>query len=227
VSTSRSNSTRKARLFIVDDHPIVRQGLALVINQEPDLLVCGEAVARQEALTSIAQLHPDLAVVDLSLQNSNGMDLIKDLKEHCPTVPVLALSMHDEMVVAERALRAGARGYIMKQEAPNKLLDAIRCVLGGGIYASDAVHSQLLRAVSEARPRNGASRMSRLSDRELQVFQLVGEGRSTREIAEHLDLSIKTVETHYKRIKRKLGLNNATELLQHAALWVAGSSSRP
>jgi len=226
MSPNTPTSPRKTRVFLVDDHPIIRRGLAQIINQEPDLSVCGEAVSREEAFAAIALLRPDLAVVDLSLQNSDGMDLIKDLKETAPGLPLLVLSMHDEMVCAERALRAGARGYIMKQEAPTKVLEAIRLILAGGIYASPNVHNRLLHGMADSRPGDGVSRMSRLSDRELQVFQLVGEGRTTREIAEKLGLSIKTIETHYKRIKIKLGLKNSIELLQNATLWVAGNSPR-
>ena len=226
MSPTPQPQPRKARVFLVDDHPVVRKGLAQIIAQEPDLAVCGEAVDRTDGLAGITTAQPDIAVVDLTLQNSDGMDLIKDLHRTAPALPVLVLSMHDELVCAERALRAGARGYIMKQEAPLKVLDAIRTILGGGIYASAAIHARLLHAVTDGRPQDGVARIARLSDRELQVFQLVGDGRSTREIAEQLTLSVKTIETNYKRIKDKLALATFTELVQAAALWVAGNAPR-
>lgn len=226
MSPASATTRLKTRVFLVDDHPIIRRGLVQIIDQEPDLMVCGEAVDCAGALTAMRRDRPDLAVVDLSLQNSDGMDLIRDLKKTMPKLPILVLSMHDELVCAERALRAGARGYVMKQEAPTKVLEAIRQILAGGIYASPRVHNQILHGVAAARPRDTVSRIARLSDRELQVFQLIGDGRATREIAEHLEISVKTIDTHYKRIKQKLGLTNATELLQSATLWVAGNGSR-
>ena len=224
MKAARARKPQPRRILLVDDHPIVRQGLAQLINQEKDLEVCGEAVDRAEALAAIKQQPPSLAVVDLSLRSSDGLDLIKDIREQAPGLPVLVLSMHDESVYAERALRAGARGYIMKQEALEKVLQAIHRILAGDIYLSEKMQMRLLRAVTSVHGDAGASPVARLSDRELEVFQLTGQGLGTREIAGRLGLSIKTVESHYARIKQKLNLRNATEVLQSATLWVAGEN---
>lgn len=209
---------KRQRVLLVDDHPIVRRGLTQLINQEDDLVVCGEAVDRTGAMEKINSLRPDLAVVDISLRASDGMDLIKDIKENLPELPVLVLSMHDESVYAERVLRAGARGYIMKQEALEKVLVAIRRILSGEIYLSQEVQTRLVRAVATS---DKVPSVSRLTDRELSVFSLFGKGVSSREIAQQLGVSVKTVESHCARIKDKLRLASATELVQCAALWIA------
>jgi len=213
------------RILLVDDHPVVRRGLAQLINQEEDMEVCGEAVDCTGALALIGDEKPDLAVVDLSLRGSDGLDLLKGLKQRRCRLPVLVLSMHDESVYAERALRAGASGYIMKQEALERVLQAIRVIFTGEVYLSEKMQARLLRAVSATSADSEVPPMARLSNRELEVFQLIGQGLTTGEIGRHLNLSVKTVETHCSRIKEKLGIKSATELLQSATLWVASETA--
>jgi DNA-binding NarL/FixJ family response regulator len=212
-------ASRKLRLLLIDDHPIVRQGLSRLINQETDLTVCGEAADPLAGRQLAGSLKPDLAVVDLSLDNLSGIDLIKDFRTRFPKLPVLVLSMHKETLYAERVLRAGARGYIMKQEAPERVLFAIRKILKGDIYLSDDMASRLLHKLTDLKETVGTSLVSGLSDRELEVFQLLGRGHGSREIAESLHLSIKTVETYREHIKTKLQLANATQLMQTAFEW--------
>jgi len=216
---SRAGPAARSRVFVVDDHPIVRQGLALLINREPDLVVCGEAEEAQGALAAIEEMRPDILVVDISLHGPDGIDLVKAIRTRHAGLPVLVLSMHDESIYAERALRAGANGYIMKQEATERVLIAIRRILKGEVYLSDGAASrvvkQYVRGPGAARP----SPVSDLSDRELEVFRLIGEGHGTREIADALRLSVKTVETYQTHIKEKLALRNARELVQHAIEW--------
>lgn len=209
-----------AKVLVVDDHPVVRQGLALLINHEPDLAVCGEAATAAEALKAIADARPDVAIVDLSLKGASGLDLIKDIKVRHPGLPVLVLSMSDENVYAERALRAGARGYMMKEEATEKVLTALRRVLGGAVYLSDAMASRLLSQFVAGDAAGGGSPVDRLSDRELEVFRLIGQGLGTGEIARRLHLSPKTIETHRAHIKVKLGLDSGTDLLRQAIRFV-------
>jgi len=217
--TAKSTNHRHV-ILIVDDHPIVRHGLMQLIDQESDLHVCAEAESAQTALDAIDKHKPDIALVDLSIKGSNGIELIKSIKAH-HNVPVLVVSIHDEALYAERALRAGAKGYIMKQEATEKMLTAIRRVLSGEIYLSDKMGERLLQKYINGREtENFASPVSRLSDRELEVFRLIGQGRGTRQIAEELTLSIKTVESHRAHIKQKLKLKNAVELVHHAVQWV-------
>lgn len=207
------------RVFIVDDHPIVRQGLGQLINHEPDLAVCGEASSVSEARVSIGEAEPDVVIVDLSLRDSDGLELIKDIRSKYRQLPVLVLSMHDESIYAERLLSAGANGYIMKQAAADQLLVALRRVLGGGIYVSERVGATMIErfAVSGARP--PANPIERLSNRELQVLNLIGRARTTREIAVDLNLSVKTVESHRQRIKKKLNLASSPQLVQFAVNW--------
>jgi DNA-binding NarL/FixJ family response regulator len=208
------------RVFIVDDHPIVRQGLAQMLKQEADLTVCGEAEDAQQALQAIAELQPDLVLVDLSLKGGSGLALIRALKARQSTLPVLVVSMHDESLYVERVLRAGARGYIMKQEATDTMMHAIRRVLRGELYVSDKMMTRLLgRFVLDAVD-TGASALERLSNRELEVFWLIGEGHSTRHIAEMLCVSTKTVESHRAHIKEKLQLNDTVKLVWYAMQWV-------
>ena len=203
----------KKTVFVVDDHPLLRQGLALLINREPDLTVCGEAANAQDAMKAIAAKRPDILIVDISLNGPDGLDLLKALRSSYPDLPVLILSMHDETIYAERALRARANGYIMKQEATEKVLVAVHRILGGDIYLSERMSNKLLHQYF-----SGASvdTNSRLSDRELEVFRFIGEGCSTRHIAEKLHLSIKTVETYQAHIKDKLSLRSGRELVQYA-----------
>ena len=206
---------KKKTVFIVDDHPLLRQGLALLINREQDLAVCGEAAEAQTAMKEIAAQRPDILIADISLNGPDGLDLLKNLRGLYPNLPVLILSMHDESIYAERALRARANGYIMKQEATEKVLVAVRRILGGDIYLSDRMANKLLHQYISGAPAD-MTRLSALSDRELEVFRLIGEGRSTRQIAEKLHLSIKTVETYQAHIKEKLSLQSGRELVQHA-----------
>jgi DNA-binding NarL/FixJ family response regulator len=209
----------KSRVFVVDDHPIVRQGLALMINQEADLAICGEAENAQSALAAITALMPEIVIVDISMSGPDGLDLLKDLRGRYPALPVLILSMHDETVYAERALRAGANGYIMKQEATEKVLDALRRILGGEIYVSDRISKKLLQHYVRGSGTEDHSPVGDLTDRELEVFRLIGMGRSTRQIAEQLHVSVKTVESYQAHIKEKLSLHSARELIQHAFQW--------
>src|ERR1700722_2452796 len=207
---------RKKTVFVVDDHPLLRQGLALMINREPDLTVCGEAEEAQAAMRAIAVKQPDILIADISLNGPDGLDLLKSLRTLYPDLPVLILSMHDESIYAERALRARANGYIMKAEATEKVLIAVRRILGGEIYLSDRMANKLLHQYVSGASADVNSRLSALSDRELEVFRLIGEGNSTRQIAEKLHLSVKTVETYQAHIKEKLSLHSGRELVQHA-----------
>ena len=210
----------KKRVLIVDDHPIVRQGLSMLINRNDDLLVCGYAVDVPEAMEAVRILKPDMAIVDISLKDTNGIELIKDIKAYDPALPILTLSMHDESLYAERSLRAGAKGYVMKQKGTEKLISAIRTVLGGGIYISDRLAGRLISKMVSGKSETGGSLLESLSDRELEVFLLIGKGQRTRQISDQLHLSPKTVETYRSHIKEKLNLGSSTELLQHAIQWV-------
>lgn len=218
-------ATRKSRVFVVDDHPIVRQGLALLINREPDLMVCGEAEDAHTAMQSIATARPDIMVVDISLNGPDGLDLLKDVRTHNVELPVLILSMHDESIYAERALRAGAQGYIMKQEATEKVLVALRRILSCEIYVSERIANRMLQRFIGNRGGTRPSSVADLTDRELEVFRLIGEGHSTRQIAEELHISVKTVESYQAHIKEKLSLRSARELVQHAIQWSVGEKT--
>ena len=210
--------TRK-KILIVEDHPIFRWGLSELINQEPDLVVCGDATDVSGAWKAIERLKPDLIIADITLENSDGIDLTKAINRSSKTIPVLILSMHDQFLYAERALHAGARGYIMKQEAMEKVVTAIRQVLAGKIYLNEKVKDQILFNLAERPVGNARSPMERLTDRELEVFRMIGKGFSTREIASKLHLSIKTIGTYRERIKEKLNLKHANELVRHAVHW--------
>lgn len=213
-------NTKQSRVIVVDDHPIVRQGLAQMIDREPDLMVCGEAEEARSALQAIATLNPDIAVIDISLNGPSGIEILKTIRTTDPKLRVLILSMHDEMVYAERALRAGANGYIMKQEAAEMVLVALRRILGGEIYVSNRVANRMLRQLVGGTPKARQSSVDDLTDRELEVFRLIGEGHGTRQISDDLHLSVKTVETYQSHIKEKMGLKNARELVQYAIQWV-------
>lgn len=219
-----ARTAKKTRILVVDDHPIVRQGLAQLIDEESDLEVCAQAEDAPEAMSLIKKLEPDFVIVDISLKETSGMELIKDIKAGYPSLAILALSMHDESLYAERSLRAGARGYVMKSEATVKVVDAIRKIMSGRIYVSENIAAKMMNKIVGAQPDVGASAIERLSDRELEVFSLIGQGYGTRKIAERLHLSVKTVETYRAHIKDKLNLADATELLQYAIRW---SGSRP
>jgi DNA-binding NarL/FixJ family response regulator len=216
---SNNFATRKKTVFVVDDHPIVRQGLALLINQEADLAVCGEAEEMHSALAAMQSARPDILIVDISLNGPDGLELLKNIRIISPRLPVLILSMHDESIYAERALRAGANGYIMKQEATEKVLVALRRILSGEIYVSDRIANSMLRHYVRGANASEHSSISDLTDRELEVFRLIGEGQGTRQIAEALHLSVKTVESYQAHIKEKLSLRSARELIQHAVQW--------
>ncbi len=210
-----SNNHSKKKILVVDDHPIIRQGFAQLINQEDDLIFIGEAGDAIEALPLIEKLKPDLVIVDISLKGMSGLDLTKNILIDHPKIPILIISMHDESLYAERSLRAGARGYLMKHEATENIVNAIRKVLAGEIYTSDSMKDLLLQkivsgqSISDSSPEN-------LTDRELEVLHLIAQGKGTRQIAEVLHLSIKTIESHYANIKNKLNLRRSPELVQYA-----------
>lgn len=208
------------KIFIVDDHPIVRKGLSQLIDQEADLVTCGEASDAQSALQILMKLKPDLAIVDISLQGMDGIELTKNIRARYGNLPVLIISMHDESLYAERALRAGARGYIMKQEATEKMMEAIRRVIRGDLYISEKVSAGIVKKFVDGKSKRSSSPEELLSDRELEVFRLVGQGFGTRQIAEELRVSVKTVETYRANIKEKLNLKNARELIKHAVYWL-------
>lgn len=213
------------RIVLVDDHPMIRERLVELIEREPDLEVCGEAEDRHEALELIAATRPGLAIVDLTLKSSLGIELIKDLQALHPEVKVLVVSMQDEMTYAERCIHAGASGYITKQHASRHVMQAIRSVLGGCLYLSEEVKGHLVsRSIGRRAPGGAALEVSMLTDRELQVFELIGKGSSTRHIAELLLLDVKTIETYRARIKEKLRLKDGPELLQRAIAWVHRSA---
>lgn len=207
-------STQKIEILIVDDHPMVREGLSLRINRELDLNVCCEANSVESALSACEQYRPDLALIDLRLENSSGLILVKQLKNRFPTLIILVISMHDENIFAERAIKAGASGYIMKQEAMDTLVQAIRLVLKGHLYVSDALRTQLVRQHLQQNTENAA--VSRLSTAEFDVLNLVGMRLSNREIAQKLSRSTKTIETHCANIRKKLGLGNSKDLVRYA-----------
>jgi DNA-binding NarL/FixJ family response regulator len=210
----------KRRVFLVDDHPIVRHGMTQLINREPDLMICGESEDASKALMAIGTAKPDAVVVDLTLKRSSGFSLIKNLNALYPKLPILVLTIHEESLYAERTLRAGAKGYLMKEEAMENVLLAIRQVIAGKIYLSEKIQSKLFQTSGKRSEKAVVSPLEKLSDRELEVFRLVGQGVGTRQIASQLHLSISTVESHRARIKEKLGLECAIELLRHAVKWV-------
>lgn len=222
VSKKRQNrSHKRKKVLVVDDHPIVREGLSYLIDEEEDITVCGSAEDIPQAIKAIKNLKPDVVMVDISLENSSGLELIKDIKVQFPGLPILALSVHTETFYAERAIRAGAKGYITKHEATKKVITAIRTVLEGGLYLSQKMNDKLLYSLlGESKADAGISPIDRLTDREFEVFSLLGHGKGTRQIAEQLYISVKTVETYRLRIKEKLNIETSSELLQHAFQWV-------
>jgi DNA-binding NarL/FixJ family response regulator len=215
-----------ARIFVVDDHPIVREGLAAQIANDPGLELCGDAEDVAEAMTRIAASRPDVVIVDISLQTGNGIDLVKRLKAHDKAVRILVWSMYPENLYAERALRAGALGYIHKGKAAGKIIEAIRAVLAGKVYLSDEMSVKIVsRVFGDDGKQFGRSPLEALTDRELEAFELLGNGQTTQQIAQKMHVSPKTVETYRARIKEKLHLKNGTELIQHAVQWVVGKTS--
>jgi len=221
ASADSSASARKNRILIVDDHPLFRHGIADLINAESDLLVCGEADSAPAALDGIRQFNPDLVTVDISLRGANGIDLLKSIKAEHAKLPLLVLSMHDESLYALRALRAGARGYIMKQEALDRVMSAIRHVLRGDLYVSPAMSGRMIEEfVQGGTGAAGCSIADKLTDRELEILQLIGQGHGVQQIAQELNLSAKTIETHRAHIKEKLNFQTARELARFAVQWV-------
>jgi len=216
---SETTEEQKTKVMIVEDHPLFRERLALLINKEPDMEVCGEADNIRGAMETILATKPDAAVVDITLKGSSGLELLKDLKAQSIELPVLVLSMHDESLYAERAIRAGAKGYITKDEASDKVMLAIRKVMGGEIYLSEGTTTRILKNITDGKSSIDAPALSNLTDRELEVFQLIGKGKTTREIAETLNLGLTTIDTYRARIKEKLNLRNATELIHQATDW--------
>jgi len=215
------NEARKSLLFVVDDHPIMRDGISQLINQQADLEVCGTASSGPEALEALNRMDPDLLLVDISLKGMDGIELIKIVKKRKKRMPMLVLSMHAEALYAERAIRAGAKGYVMKHASTDTLLAAIRKILAGKIYLSPAMTEKILEKVNRDDLARNESPVACLSDRELEIFKLIGQGLRPHGIAEELHLSVKTVETYYSRIKQKLNIKDASELLQMAIAWRA------
>ena len=218
-----NDTPAKKRVLIVDDHPIFRAGLTGLVNLEAGLTVCGEANDAAQAMQAVEKLHPDLVLLDMSLPGKGGLELLKDIRAIAPQTPVLIISMHDETLYAERVIKAGGRGYIMKQEGPEKIVQAVRKVLSGGISVSERIAAQILDAMSGGKSgKSGtSSSVSTLTDREFEVYRLLGQGKEPHEIARTLHLSIKTVDTHRAHIRQKLGLRNGTELIHHATRWTA------
>jgi DNA-binding NarL/FixJ family response regulator len=221
-----TKSAEPSRILIVDDHPLFREGLRQMIDHEADLKVCGEAPDAESALEAINELKPDLAIVDISLGGSNGIDLIKNIKATHEDFPVLVVSMHDESLYAERALRAGALGYLMKHEPAKSVKLAVRKALKGEIYLSERMSSSMLARVINGKSEPNGSPIESLSDRELEVFQMLGQGKSVRQIAEDLDLSIPTINSFRNRIKDKLHLKSSTEVMLHAVQWLRDEAGK-
>ena len=216
----------KSRVFLVDDHPMTREGLVAIINRQNDLEVCGEASNPEDALSELSQSKPNLMVTDMTMPGRNGIEFLKDVRAMLPELPVLVLSMHDELLYAERALRSGARGYLMKDAGSAKVLEVIRLVLNGQPYVSPLMTARLLDAVAGGRPRGSKSAIEKLSDREFEVFQMLGTGKRTKEIATTLQLSPRTVEVHRRRIRDKLQFKDGTSLLHHAVRWVEAQGAQ-
>lgn len=227
MSTARKKKAcTKTRILVVDDHPMMRQGLAALINNEPDLIICCEAENAAQAMEAIAEKKPDMVLADITLPDKSGLELIKDIQALHPGMRVLVISMHDESLYAERVLRAGGRGYIMKQEGGKRLMEGIRQVLAGQIYVSEKMSRRILELFSgQHAGSNGSSPVEKLTDREFEVFQHIGAGKSTRDIAEKLHLSVKTVEVHRLHIKDKLAIRTAPELIRYAVRWVESQTS--
>ena len=215
----KPTAPKKARIFLVDDHPIVRRGIQLLIGMERDLSICGEAERAPAALEQIRKLNPDLVVVDLALKESSGLDLVKELRVQCPTVKVLVFTMHDEPLYAERVLKAGAHGYVTKEEGSEKAVAAIRTVLEGKPYLTGRLAERMLETMTGFARSRSSGTLESLSDRELEVLDLIGHGLGSQQIARQLKLSVKTIESHREHIKAKLGLRRSTELVQYAFNW--------
>lgn len=223
MNSNKKKAVEKSeiRIFLVDDHPIVRQGMRMILSQEPDMRVCGEAESVSEALKKIPEAQPQVAIVDLALKQSSGLELIKDMQIRHPEILVLVLSMRDETLYAERVLHAGARGYVLKQEGGSIVVEGIRKILQGQIFLSEKMASKMLQKMVNPKADPLKPSVENLTDRELAVFELIGAGLPTREIAEKLHLSVKTIDSHREHIKEKLQIDNASELLKHAVQWVS------
>jgi DNA-binding NarL/FixJ family response regulator len=217
---------RKSRVFIVDDHPLVREGLTNLINGQDNLIVCGEAKDSAQTINGIVKGRPDVALIDISLENESGLELVKQLRSQFPQVAVIILSMHDEALYAERAVRAGARGYVMKHETSKSVLASIRQVLAGGVYVSEKIVKKMALRLASSREALARSPVERLSDRELEIFRLLGQGRTTSQIAGDLNLSLKTVQAYCARAKEKFGVASLTELLRAAIRWDDASHAK-
>jgi len=219
LSQNQKTVALKKRIYIVDDHPLMRKGMAMTLQANVEFEVCGQSETAEQALTEIPKLKPDVAVIDISLPGMNGIELIKHLLSQMESLKILVVSRHDEELYAERAIRAGAKGYLMKLEAGDVIVSAVRQILNGGIYLSDKIGSQLIMKIASGQS-TGDNPLELLSDRELEVFELTGKGESTKEIAERLHVSVKTVDTYRARIKEKMDLKSANELLRRAVQWV-------
>jgi DNA-binding NarL/FixJ family response regulator len=226
VNHTHTEPTKK-KVLLVDDHPLMRLGMSQLIDRQPDLMVCGQAEDAQEALKSVAELNPDVVVLDLTLKDSDGLEVLKNINAQYPALPVLVLSIHAETLYAELALRAGAEGYVMKSEPLANVLGAIRRVLGGGIYVSESQTSRMLQKHARGPTTAEALPIERLTDRERQVLHLLGHWHTTREIARVLHLSIKTVENYREKLKAKLNLDSASALVQYAVEWTQNSKTDP
>ncbi len=225
AAPSAPTDSGKVRILIVDDHPITRQGIAALISQQPDLEVCGEADSAPRAIELVEKLRPRLVIADITLKSTNGIELTKNIKAQAPDVQVLILSMHDESLYAERALRAGATGYLMKHEASQKVVTAIQRMLHGDLYLSDKVKEKMLHRLVNHKAEAVVFPIDTLSDREMEVFQLIGNGYSTRQIAAKLNLSVKTIDSYREHLKLKLSLESGSDLVRYAIQWVKSDSS--
>jgi DNA-binding NarL/FixJ family response regulator len=217
--SSKAPASARRRVFLVDDHPMMRDSLRRLIDGEPGLMYCGDAGSAESALSEIPRCSPELLITDITLPGRSGLDLIKDMRAAFPDVQIMVFSMHDEMFYAERALRAGARGYLMKEAGSEKMLEAIHRILAGESCVSPRIAAKILDLFSTQRPRGSTSPIEKLTDREFDVYQLIGQGKTTKEIADQLHLSHKTVAVHRGHIKEKLGMDSATELVRHAVRW--------
>lgn len=213
----------KKKIYLVDDHPLMRKGMAMTLENSVHFTVCGQSESAEEALGEIPEIKPDGCVVDISLPGMNGIELVKNLLTQMPDLKILVISRHDEELYAERAIRAGAKGYLMKLEAGEVLVSAVQQIMNGGIYLSDKIGSQLIMKIASGQT-TGETPLEILSDRELEVFELTGKGESTKEIAQRLHVSVKTIDTYRARIKEKMHLKSANELMRRAVQWVEGGS---
>jgi DNA-binding NarL/FixJ family response regulator len=216
MAKTQTKPQQKQKVFLIDDHPVLRKGLGRLIDDQPDLAMCGEAESPVEAMRLLPAAKADVVIVDLTLKGGDGLELCKQIRDRFATLPILVVSMHDESLYAERALKAGARGYVMKQEPQETIMSALRLVAGGEVYLSPAMSAKLLRSFSGVKSDSDLAPLERLTNRELEIFRLIGEGQSVRTIAEKLFLSTKTVEAHKEHIKLKLNLKSSNELLQYA-----------